>query len=86
MDTPKPIEARLKECMSILKKLTESLHLPSQSPEIVELRSRMNDYIKTGEPWTGEVEFLSWDRIAQCNFPKMASKTVEVTLKHISKM
>lgn len=72
---------RVRECLSIMKKITESLLLPSDDPDVSLLRSKMNDYIKTGEPWIGTVDLLNWGRVAHCNFPKQASKTVEVTLK-----
>lgn len=72
---------RLHECLSIMKKITESLQLPAEDPDVSELRSKMNTYIKTGESWSGTVDFSKWGRIAHCNFPKLASKTVEVTLK-----
>ena len=79
----KPVADRIKECITIISKLTNSLKLPKNSPEIKELREHMNTYIKTGEGWTGEVQFLRWNRIAHCKFPKYAINHVEVTLKHI---
>lgn len=77
----KPIADRVRECVTIMKKLTEQLQLPEDSPDVVELRGHMNTYIKTGVAWTGEVDFSRWGRIAHCVFPHAASKSVEVTLK-----
>ena len=76
---------RVRECIIIIKKLTETLQLPADDPDVNELRSHMNTYIKTGEPWSGAIDFSRWGRIAHCNFPKEASATVEVTLKAIKK-
>ena len=77
----KPIGDRVRECVRIVKKLTENLQLPNESPEVEELRAHMNTYIKTGVPWTGTVSFAPWGRIAHCTFPQKASETVEVVLK-----
>jgi methionyl-tRNA synthetase len=77
----KTMAERVKECVSIIKKLTDSLMLPEDSAPVIELRSRMNDYIRTGEPWAGTVDFSSFGRIANCVFPREAGRTIEVTLK-----
>jgi len=77
----KPQSERVRECLNIMKKLTESLELPSDSDELAALRSHMNAYIKTGDAWSGTVDFSRWGRIAHCVFPKQANKQVEVTLK-----
>lgn len=72
---------RVKECLSVIRKLTENLQLPSDDPDVNELRSHMNTYIRSGEEWVGTVDFSRWGRIAHCNFPKSSSKLVEVILK-----
>jgi hypothetical protein len=76
---------RVRECLSIMKKITDSLLLPPDDPCVSELRGHMNDYIKSGEEWIGTVDFTYWGRVAHCSFPKLASKQVEVTLKSIKK-
>jgi hypothetical protein len=77
---------RAKECVRIITKLTDPLGLAicSDSDPVIELRQRMNDYIRSGEEWTGTIDFSRFDkRMAFCVFPKKANKTVEVTLKKI---
>jgi len=81
----KSTQERVKECIAIIRKLTEKLGLPDDSPEVVELRGKMNDYIRSGESWSGTVDFSPWGRTAECVFPRLAGKPVEVTLKVISK-
>lgn len=76
---------RTKECVNIMKKITENLGLASDSDAVTELREKMNVYIRSGEPWTGTVDFSMYGRLAECNFPKRAGKPVEVTLKKIIK-
>jgi hypothetical protein len=72
---------RLKECLSIVRKITDTLQIPADDSNVVELRSHMNTYIRTGDEWIGTVDFSKWGRIAHCNFPKASSKVVEVVLK-----
>ena len=86
MSTDKTIGERAKECVNIIKKITETLGIPSESDEVTELRQKMNDYIRSGEAWSGTVDFSSWGRMAECNFPKKAEKLVEVNLKKILRM
>ncbi len=77
---------RAKECVRIITKLTDPLGLAisSDSDPVIELRQRMNDYIRSGEEWTGTIDFSRFDkRMAFCVFPKKANKPVEVTLKKI---
>jgi hypothetical protein len=81
----KPMGQRAKECVSIMTKITDSLELPIDSTEVTELRSKMNDYIRSGEHWVGTVDFSRYNRIAHCVFPKKADRIVEVTLKIVNK-
>jgi hypothetical protein len=80
----KTVLDRARECISIMRKITDTLELPIDSSAVSELKDRMNDYIKTGEHWEGTVDFSRYDRIAHCVFPKKANRIVEVTLKIIS--
>ena len=81
----KSMNDRLRECVSIITKLSESLGIPTDSLEVTELRAKMNEYIRNGETWEGKVDFSTYGRIAVCSFPKKANATVEVTLKKIIK-
>jgi hypothetical protein len=76
---------RVTETIRIVRKLTETLQLDAESPEIAELRQHMNTYIRTGDAWKGIVDFSRWGREAHCVFPKYKNQTVEVTLKVIKR-
>lgn len=82
---------KAKECVNIMKKITESLGLPADSDEVTELRQKMNDYIRCTEGAVGTegakgtVDFSRYGRIAEYNFPNVTGKPVEVTLKNILK-
>jgi hypothetical protein len=77
----KPQADRLKESIAVLKKLTIDLGIPYVSPEIQELKSRFDMYIKDGICWNGTVSFAAYGRIATVNLPRSAKKPIEVTLK-----
>jgi hypothetical protein len=81
LPSEKPIEKRLSECMTILQKLTHDLAIPYDSPEVQELKTHMDAYIKHGTCWSGSVSFLRFGRIAEVVFPRGAHAAVEVTLR-----
>lgn len=81
----KTVLDRARECINIMKKITETLELPIDSSAVTELKDKMNTYIKVGEHWEGTVDFSRYNRIAHCVFPKKANRNVEVTLKIINK-
>lgn len=80
VQTDKPKDVRVKEIVEILKKLT-GLGIPLESPEVQELKTRFDAYIKDGECWNGTISFVSYGRIADVNLPKRADKPIEVTLR-----
>lgn len=80
MASEKPVSDRVKECMTILNDI-KSLGIPSLCPELVKLRGHMNDYIKTGTPWSGTIDFSTYGRIAEVILPRRADKAVEVLLR-----
>jgi hypothetical protein len=80
MKTEKPVEDRVKESVAVLKEIV-ALGIPLNCPEVLELRSRFDAYIKEGEVWEGSVSFMSFGRIAEVNLPKRADKAIEVRLR-----
>lgn len=79
----KPQAERLKESIAILKKLTIDLGIPYSSPEVQELKTHFDLYIKEGVCWSGTVSFAAYGRIARIVLPKSAKKTIEVTLRAV---
>ncbi len=70
---------RLKETITILKKLTGDLGLPYDSEEVQAIKERMSEFVKTGEPWSGSILLTAWQREAV--FDMRASGKIELTLK-----
>ena len=79
----KPQADRLKESIAVLKKLTIDLGIPYSSPEVQELKSHFDRYIKEGVCWNGTVSFSTYGRVAVVNLPRGAKKSIEVTLKQL---
>ena len=78
--TEKPEADRIKETVEILKNIA-GLGIPLDSPEVAELRTHLNAYIKEGLCWSGTISFLRYGRIAEINLPRRADKAIEVTLR-----
>jgi hypothetical protein len=52
---------------------------------MLELKEEIDKYIKTGEPFKGEIEIPALGRTASVNFPRESSKDVTITLKVTTK-
>jgi hypothetical protein len=79
--TDKPVADRVRESITLLKKITNDLGMSMESPEVQELKQHLDAYIKNGTCWSGHIVFSSYGRIADVNLPQKASKTIEVTLR-----
>jgi hypothetical protein len=69
---------RLRQTIVILKKLTEDLGIPYESPEVQELKQHLSAFVVSGEPWKGSVDFSRWDRIAHITCKKSGSIDVRL--------
>jgi hypothetical protein len=70
---------RLRQSIVVLKKLTGDLGIPYNSPEVQELKSKLDPYIRTGDPWNGKVSFAAFGRTAYVTLTR--KNKVEITLK-----
>ena len=73
------MEYRLKQCIAVLKKLTDDLGIPYNSPEVQAVKKSFDEFIRTGEPWEGSVPFTPWERIADIRLTSRGN--VELTLR-----
>jgi hypothetical protein len=64
----KPMEERLKESMTILRKL-QGLGIPSDDPDYKILSSKFNTWIKGGPAFEGTIDFQPWNRRANLILP-----------------
>jgi hypothetical protein len=81
-DHLKNTKERLRQTIVILQKLTQDLGLPYESDEVQAVKTRLYDFVRTGEAWKGSIPFLAWDRIAVLD---MANNKIEITLKAVRK-
>lgn len=76
----KPKDERLKESLEIFRSL-QTLGIPFDSPEVQELKTYVDAYVREGICWTGTISFLRFGRIAEVNLPRRADKQIELTLR-----
>jgi hypothetical protein len=67
----KPTDERLKESMNILNKLLE-LGIPKSDSSYKELSAKFSEWVKGGETWQGNVDFLRFNRRAKVLLPTRA--------------
>ena len=77
----KPIKERLNESMDILRKIQE-LGIVVTDPGYVALSKHMNEWIKGGETWKGNVDFHRWNRRAEVMLPTKPGTNAKCVLKH----
>ena len=70
----------MKECTRVLIEMRE-VGVPEDTDGYRELRRRMHDYIKTGEPFKGRILFPEIDRAAFVLLTRPARNAVEVSLR-----
>lgn len=82
MISKKPKESRVRESVTLLKKFTQ-LGIPLTDPGVRELKQHLDEYIKEGTCWQGNILFYRFGRMAEVNLPEKAEDTIEVTLKAV---
>ncbi len=75
------MEDRLKQTITIMKKLTGDLGLPLEAPEIQAIKARMTEFVRTGEPWSGKLSLAPWDREAVLEMS--VGGKIELTLRSL---
>jgi hypothetical protein len=72
---------RIKECITILKKLTDEVGVEADNPSIVVLKRRMGHYWRDGKLQEDTLPLYGYNRVIIYKFPKWAHQDVEVTLR-----
>jgi hypothetical protein len=78
----KPQGERVKESIILLKQLAD-LGVGETTPSLQILRNHLNEWIRTGSPWAGKIEFPTYGRVADVVLPRRADRaaTVKFLLK-----
>ena len=79
--TEKPVADRIKECVIILKKITDELHISEENPSIRVFKKRMAQYWRDGKVQDEKIPLIGYNRIILYKFPKWSHQQVEVTLR-----
>jgi hypothetical protein len=80
MSNEKPLTERVKESITLIKKLKE-LGLDEREPGYNTIRDHMNNWIKNSTAFDGKVEFLYLDRDADLVLPMDSTKAATIALK-----
>lgn len=72
--------SRIDECVKIMKQVRD-MGFPTDYEPTKELSKRLSDYIKTGEPWTGKIKFVGYNRTAYVILPRRTDREISVVLK-----
>ena len=73
-------EARVSECLDVLKKLIDELGISAENPSIKLFKKRMNDYWHDGKLQNERIPIIGTNRYLMYEFPKWAHKKVEAML------
>lgn len=73
----KTIVSRVKESVELVSKFKE-LGVADIEPGLVELRTRMNEWIRGGMAWSGRIEFPRYDRYAEVALPDREGRIASV--------
>ncbi len=73
----KTIASRVKESVELVSKFKE-LGVADTEPGLVELRTRMNEWIRGGSAWTGRIEFPRYDRYAEVVLPDREGRIASI--------
>jgi hypothetical protein len=78
---PKSPNERVRECITILKKITEELDIPTDHPSIRVLKARMARYWEDGKNQEERIPLVGSNRYILYRFPHWAHQQCEVTLR-----
>jgi len=78
---PKEQQERVRECMVILKKITDDLDIDTNNPSIQVLKKRMAKYWRDGLFQEDRIPLVGSNRYILYTFPRWGHQIVEITLR-----
>ena len=78
---PKEQQERIRECMVILKKITDDLDIDTNNPSIRVLKKRMATYWRDGALQEDKIPLIGSNRYILYKFPRWGHQIVEITLR-----
>ena len=77
----KPQADRVRECLTVLTKMTDEVGISASNASIRVLKKRMGQYWRDGKLQEDRLPLYGYDRVIVYKFPKWAHQSVEVVLK-----
>jgi hypothetical protein len=77
----KPQNIRIHECVTILRKITDELEIPTDNPSVRLLKKRMGTYWRDGALQEDRIPLVGSNRHILYRLPRWAHQIVEVTLR-----
>lgn len=80
---PKPVKStvsRAKEAVDVIKQLSGA-GLTDAEPGFVELRAKLNEWIRGGPAWAGKIEFARYGRYVDLILPDCEGTKMTAVLK-----
>ncbi len=78
----KPKEDRLKETVTILKKLQE-VGIADTDPGYLDVKGKMSDWVKSGEAASYKIDFHRHGRRGELVLPRRADRAASLNLKAV---
>lgn len=72
---------RVREVVVLWKKLTVEFGIPPDLQGMPEIKARLDDFIATGDPWSGKVRLPGIERTAHILLPSATQHTSVIELK-----
>ncbi len=76
----KSTASRIKESVDLVKKL-QGLGITDAEPGLIELREKLNEWIRGGPAWSGKVEFARYGRYVDIILPTREGVAMTAALK-----
>lgn len=75
-------EERVKETITILKQLLD-IGISQKDPSYKEIKSRFDDWIQTGDPWSGSIHLARYGRKAEIELPRSGLVAASLNLRRL---
>lgn len=79
--TEKPQADRIKECINILRQLTDDMEIPATNPSVALLKKRMGTYWRDGGLQEDRIPLVGSNRHILYKLPRWSHQFVEITLR-----
>ena len=78
-------EERLREGLELLKGLRK-VGIGADEPDFKTLQSKISEWVNTGIPWSGRIDFLDHGRYADVKLPQSKFKSASLAFKVLPRL